>query len=53
MEIEGRRKNGETFPLEACFSEWQGIGRIQYGAVLRDISVRKREAEKIRLPGGV
>ena len=48
MEIEGLRKNGETFPLEACFSEWQGIDGFQYGAVLRDISVRKREAERIR-----
>jgi diguanylate cyclase (GGDEF)-like protein/PAS domain S-box-containing protein len=48
MEIEGCRKNGEVFPLEACFSEWQGIDGFQYGAVLRDISVRKHEAERIR-----
>lgn len=48
MEVQGRRKNGETFPLEACFSEWQGVDGCQYGAVLRDISVRKREAERIR-----
>jgi diguanylate cyclase (GGDEF)-like protein/PAS domain S-box-containing protein len=48
IEIEGLRKNGETFPLEACFSEWQGVDGVQYGAVLRDISVRKREAERIR-----
>lgn len=48
IELEGRRKNGETFPLEACFSEWQGIDGFQYGAVMRDISVRKREAERIR-----
>jgi len=48
MELEGRRKNGERFPLEACFSEWQGIDGFQYGAVMRDISVRKREAERIR-----
>ena len=48
MELEGRRKNGETFPLEACFSAWQGVDGIQYGAVMRDISVRKREAERIR-----
>jgi len=48
MELEGRRKTGETFPLEACFSEWQGVDGFQYGAVMRDISVRKREAEKIR-----
>jgi diguanylate cyclase (GGDEF)-like protein/PAS domain S-box-containing protein len=48
MELEGRRKNGETFPLEACFSEWQGVDGFQYGAVMRDISARKREAERIR-----
>ena len=29
-----------------CFSGWQGADGFQYGAVLRDISVRKREAEK-------
>ena len=48
MEFEGRRKNGEVFPVEACFSGWQGTEGFQYGAVLRDISVRKREAERIR-----
>jgi diguanylate cyclase (GGDEF)-like protein/PAS domain S-box-containing protein len=48
MEFEGRRKNGEIFPLEACFSGWQGTDGFHYGAVLRDISVRKREADRIR-----
>ena len=48
MELEGRRKNGEAFPLEVCFSGWQGPDGFQYGAVLRDISVRKREEERIR-----
>jgi len=48
MELVGRRKNGETFSLEASFSRWQGLDGFQYGAVMRDISVRKREAERIR-----
>ena len=48
MELEGRRKNGDVFPLEACFSGWQGVDRFQYGAVLRDISVRKQELQRIR-----
>jgi len=48
MEFDGRRKNGEVFPLEACLSGWQGTDGYQYGAVLRDISVRKREAGRIR-----
>ena len=36
------------FPAEACFSGWQGTDGFQYGAILRDISVRKREAARIR-----
>ena len=48
VELEGRRNNGVTFPLEGCFSEWQGFDGLQYGAVMRDISVRKRETERIR-----
>src|SRR6185295_3808403 len=34
--------------VEASFSGWQGTDGIQFGAILRDISVRKREAERIR-----
>ena len=48
VEFEGRRKNGETFAVEASFSGWQGTDGFQYGAILRDISVRKREAERVR-----
>ncbi|WP_342739791.1 EAL domain-containing protein [Bradyrhizobium sp. B117] len=48
VEFVGRRKNGETFPVEASFSGWQGTDGFQYGAILRDISVRKREAERVR-----
>jgi diguanylate cyclase (GGDEF)-like protein/PAS domain S-box-containing protein len=48
IELEGRRKNGEVFPLECCFSKWQGVEGFQYGAVMRDISARKREAERIQ-----
>jgi len=48
MEFDGRRKNGEVFAVEACFSGWQGADGHQYGAILRDISIRKREAERIR-----
>jgi diguanylate cyclase (GGDEF)-like protein/PAS domain S-box-containing protein len=48
VEFEGRRKDGETFAVEASFSGWQGTDGFQYGAILRDISVRKREAERVR-----
>ena len=48
MEFNGRRKNGDIFPVEASFSRWQGTDGFQFGAILRDISVRKREAVRIR-----
>ena len=48
VEIYGRRKNGKFFPLEACFSRWQARDGFNYGAIFRDITVRQREAAKIR-----
>lgn len=48
IELEGARKSGEIFPFEACFSAWQGADGLQYGVVMRDISARKREEERIR-----
>ena len=48
MELKGYRKNGQAFTLEACFSKWRGVDGFQYGGVMRDISARRREAERIR-----
>lgn len=48
LELDGRRKNGEKFALEICLSGWDGTDGLNYGASLRDITARKREAEKIR-----
>jgi diguanylate cyclase (GGDEF)-like protein/PAS domain S-box-containing protein len=48
VELTGRRKNGETFPLEACLSTWRGVDGFQYGAAMRDISARKHEADRMR-----
>jgi diguanylate cyclase (GGDEF)-like protein/PAS domain S-box-containing protein len=47
-ELEGYRKGTGAFPIEVCVSSWQGDGHPQYGVVLRDITARKRESEKIR-----
>ncbi|CCE00636.1 EAL domain-containing protein [Bradyrhizobium sp. STM 3809] len=48
VEFDGRRKDGEVFPVEASVSAWHGADGLQYGVILRDISVRKREAARIR-----
>jgi diguanylate cyclase (GGDEF)-like protein/PAS domain S-box-containing protein len=47
LELDGRRKGGEIFPLEVCISEWQGMDGRQYGAIIRDITERKREAARV------
>jgi PAS domain S-box-containing protein len=48
VELAGRRKTGDSFACEACVSGWQGADGYHYGVILRDISARKREAERIR-----
>jgi diguanylate cyclase (GGDEF)-like protein/PAS domain S-box-containing protein len=48
MEMYGCRKDGELFPLEACFSCWPGTDGLNYGVIFRDISIRRREAARIR-----
>jgi PAS domain S-box-containing protein len=48
VEIDGRRNNGDVFPMEVCFSGWDTPDGFQFGAVVRDISVRKREENRIR-----
>lgn len=47
-ELFGRRKNGDLFPVEACFSRWEGVDGLQYGAVVRDVTERRRKSERIR-----
>lgn len=47
IEMTGRRRSGEVFPIEACISSWSAADGTQYGIVIRDITVRKREQEKI------
>jgi diguanylate cyclase (GGDEF)-like protein/PAS domain S-box-containing protein len=48
IELGGRGKDGGLLPIEATFSRWEGTDGYQYGVLLRDISVRKREAERVR-----
>ncbi|RAI34308.1 EAL domain-containing protein [Rhodoplanes serenus] len=48
IELVGRRRDGETFPIEGVLSAWQGTDGWQFGLVLRDVSVQRREAERIR-----
>lgn len=41
-EVEGRRKNGETFPMELSVSEARVQGQAIYTGIVRDITERKK-----------
>ncbi|SFJ80614.1 diguanylate cyclase/phosphodiesterase with PAS/PAC and Chase sensor(s) [Bosea sp. OK403] len=48
VELVGLRRSGEHFDLECSLSCWDTATGVQYGVVLRDISLRKRQQEHIR-----
>ncbi|MBF0455082.1 MAG: PAS domain S-box protein [Magnetococcales bacterium] len=45
IESIGRRKDGETFPIEISLAIWQVSGAVFISAVIRDITERKRVME--------
>jgi diguanylate cyclase (GGDEF)-like protein/PAS domain S-box-containing protein len=47
-EFEAYTSDRRAFPVEVRVSSWNANGSRQYGVIIRDISARKREAEKIR-----
>ena len=48
-DVEGRRKDGSTFPLELAVSEVAFPGRRLFTGIVRDISERRRMEEQARL----
>jgi diguanylate cyclase (GGDEF)-like protein/PAS domain S-box-containing protein len=48
LDLVGLRRGGERFALEASVSSWQGTDGRQLGLVLRDITIKQRERERIR-----
>lgn len=48
VELKGVRQSGAIFDLECSLSSWEGADGLHYGAVLRDISERKSQQDRIR-----
>lgn len=47
-EVQGRRKNGSTFPMDLAVGESRIGGRRIFAGIIRDITDRKRTEERLR-----
>jgi PAS domain S-box-containing protein len=47
LELAGHRKSGQEFPLELSLSSWKTGEGTFYTGIIRDITERKRAAEKV------
>jgi PAS domain S-box-containing protein len=52
-ELNGRRRQGDLFPVEIAVSESFASGEIRYTGILRDISERKRTEVELRWRAGL
>ncbi|HEX5167618.1 MAG TPA: PAS domain S-box protein [Cyclobacteriaceae bacterium] len=48
ISLEGKRKNGEVFPIELSITSWESSGVPIFSGIIRDSSERKQAEEKIR-----
>jgi PAS domain S-box-containing protein len=52
-EVNGRRRQGDAFPVEIAVSESFSNGEVRYTGILRDISDRKRTEGELRWRAGL
>ena len=45
-EVTGRRKNGQTFPMDLAVGEARFDGRVMFTGIIRDITAAKKNAEE-------
>ena len=47
VELEARHKDGREFPIELSLSMWQDEGQASFGAIIRDITTRRTDEERL------
>lgn len=52
-ELNGRRRQGDAFPVEIAVSESFSNGEVRYTGILRDVSERKRTEAELRWRAGL
>ncbi len=48
VELAGLKAEGEEFPMELSLAAWKVRGRFFFTAIIRDMTIRRRNEEKIR-----
>jgi PAS domain S-box-containing protein len=48
IELSGKRKNGEEFPIELSLAKWETNDEIHFTAMIRDITERKKSDEQLK-----
>ncbi len=48
VELEGKRKNGDIFPMELSLAFWKTGNDLFFTAIIRDISRRKQAEDKLK-----
>ena len=48
ISMEGRRKNGEIFPIDMSITSWERRGEVHFSGIIRDMTHQKIADEKIQ-----
>ncbi len=48
IELKGKKSNGDIFPIELSYSQWELNKKFQYTLIIRDVSKRKQQEKQLK-----